>query len=208
MADKNKRILMAVIGKAQGLSGLLRLKFFTETAQDLGRYQRFYSKDGTEYRVKAWHIHKGVPLAAFAGVDNREQAEKLAGLELFVTRSQFADDLQADEFYQEDLLGFAAHDEAGDIIGHISGFFNFGGGDLLEITLLLSGAVKRPAAAGGAAPKAKKALIPFSKAAVPEIIASAGAITVNRRAAGLAFDDDKTAGAEELSPAAGAKRRQ
>jgi len=206
MAADNKQILMAVIGKAQGLSGQIRLKFFTETAQDLARYERFYSKDGTEYVVKALHIHKGLPIMALKGIENRAQAEQLTGLELFVKRSQFADDLQNDEFYQEDLLGFAVLDEAGEHIGYISGFFNFGGGDLLEITLSLPESVKRPAPAGGAVSKAKKALIPFSKAAAPEIALGAGYIKVNRHAAGL-IPDDETASEREVSPATVPKRR-
>ncbi|KAA6206772.1 MAG: 16S rRNA processing protein RimM [Candidatus Tokpelaia sp.] len=201
MAAGNKQILMAVIGKAQGLSGQMRLKFFTQTAQDLARYERFYGKDSAEYKVKALHIHKGLPIMALEGIENRAQAEQLTGLELFVKRSQLADNLQNDEFYQEDLLGFAVLDEAGEPIGRISGFFNFGGGDILEVALSPPDPVKRPAPAGGVKLKAKKALIPFSKAFVPEIAVSGEYIKVDRQAAGLTFDEDKTAREEEMPPA-------
>lgn len=186
MDNAEKMILMAVVGKAQGLSGQMRLKFFSETAEALRRYPHFYDKNGAEYEVAALDIRQGLPFIAFAGVESRSQAEQMAGVELFVKRSQLPDIAEADEFYQEDLLGFAVYDETGAHIGAVSGFFNFGGGDVLEIMLLPAEEEALPRGKNGEkSAKAKKALIPFSKAAVPQVELSARRLVLERRAAGL-----------------------
>ena len=83
------------------------------------------------------------------------------------------DDLEEDEFYQTDLIGLRVRDETGRMIGEVNAFFDFGGGDILELKIEGEGLE----------------LIPFSKAAVPEINIGQGFISIYRRAAGLVEDD-------------------
>lgn len=197
MKAQDRLILIAVIGKAQGLQGQMRLNFFGDNAENLAQYPCFYGKDGRVFTIAELHMRQGKALLRLAGVESRAAAEAMAGTELFIKRSQLADLSAADEFYQEDLLGFAAFAEDGAPLGTVSGFFNFGGGDLLELSLLPrpevvaeSQAAKRPRPA-----KPKKELIPFSKAAVPQLDIKAARLTVNLQAAGLtpAEDEDEAA---------------
>jgi 16S rRNA processing protein RimM len=61
-----------------------------------------------------------------------------------------------------------------DSVGKVTAVQNFGRGDILELTL-----------------RGKKGiLIPFTKAAVPEVDLAAGAIRIDPLAAGLAEDED------------------
>ena len=71
-------------------------------------------------------------------------------------------------------------DETGRMIGKVNAFFDFGGGDILELKIEGEGLK----------------LIPFSKAAVPEIDIGEGYISIDRVAAGL-VDDDLDSGHEE-----------
>ncbi len=71
-------------------------------------------------------------------------------------------------------IGLEAFDADGKSYGVISALFDFGGGDLIELSLK----GKRPM------------LIPFTEAAVPDIDFDKGTITVEPYAAGLIADDD------------------
>jgi len=66
------------------------------------------------------------------------------------------------------------------VIGKVNAVFDFGGGDILELKIEGEGLE----------------LIPFSKAAVPEIDIGEGFISIDRVAAGL-VDDNLDSGHEE-----------
>ncbi|WP_227651399.1 ribosome maturation factor RimM, partial [Klebsiella pneumoniae] len=70
----------------------------------------------------------------FRGVNDRNMAEALNGTTLFIDRSQLPEELEEDEFYYADLIGLDAIDTAGNPYGKVSAMFNFGGGDLIELT--------------------------------------------------------------------------
>jgi len=179
---------MGVITKPQGIKGQMRLKYFSAMPEDLARYSRFYDKNGKTWPVRNFAVHSGIPIIMLDGVGDRAQAEQMAGAELFIRRSDLAELEAEDEFYHEDLLGLKAVSEAGEIIGEVSGFFNFGGDDLLEISISAeSGAEKRQSGKASKLQKSKmrKELIPFTKAAVPAVDIKAGQVTVNIAAAGL-----------------------
>ncbi|MCY1372892.1 Ribosome maturation factor RimM [compost metagenome] len=118
---------------------------------------------------------KTVVVVRFKGVNDRNAAEALNGTELFIDRSQLPDDeLDEDEFFQTDLIGLEALDSDGKSYGVVSSLFDFGGGDLIELSLK----GKRPM------------LIPFTEAAVPEIDFEKGTLRVDPYAAGLIADED------------------
>ena len=166
-------IQMAVIGAAHGIKGELRVKTFTADPLALGDYGPLYTRDGRAFEIAAIRPAKDVVVVRFRNVADRNAAEALTGTELFVDRSVLpaADD---DEFYHADLAGLSVKDGDGAVLGKIVAVQNFGGGDILEVTL------------GGR----KGVLIPFSKAAVPDVSISGGFVTIDPIAAGLVEDGD------------------
>ncbi|ALE03187.1 ribosome maturation factor RimM [Bartonella ancashensis] len=168
----NKAVCLAIIGAAHGVRGDVYIKALGNRPQQLGDYGTFYDETGYPYEIEAFSIQKKGVVIRFKGIKSRDDAEKLKGTHLYIERDKFANDLEKDEFYQVDLIGLRVYDEAGQILGEVSGFFNFGAGDLLEVHL----------------GPCKKELIPFSKAAVPEISLSSGFLIVDRIAAGLSSD--------------------
>nr|CAD6431755.1 ribosome maturation factor RimM [Rhizobium sp. Q54] len=168
-------ILMATIGAAQGLRGEVRVRAYTEDPMALGDYGHLHSRDGRVFEILEIREAKNVVIVRFRGVNDRNAAEALNGLELYIERENLPDDeLDDDEFYYADLEGLEAVDETGKSYGTVSGVFDFGAGDLLE----LKGPGRRPA------------LIPFSEAAVLEIDLEAGRILIDPRAAGLLEDPE------------------
>ena len=122
----------------------------------------------------------------FKGVGDRSAAEALTGTELFVDRAMLPTDWTRSEFYHADLVGLAVRDETGAAIGKVAAVQNFGGGDILEISL-----------AG-----AKGVLIPFTKAAVPVVDLADGFDPrrhASRQASSTTTTDD---GPQRPSPAA------
>ena len=102
------------------------------------------------------------------------QPRRLNGTELFVDRSALPDDTEGGEFYHADLIGLAVRDENNEMVGNVTAVQNYGGGDILEITL------------GGS----KGVLIPFTQAAVPLVDVAAGFVRIDTAAAGLSDKDD------------------
>lgn len=169
-------ILMATIGAAQGLRGEVRVRSYTAEPMALGNYGKLHAKDGRVFEILDIREAKNVVVVRFRGVNSREDAEALAGLELYVERENLSDEeLDDDEFYYADLEGLDAVDETGKSYGTVSGVYDFGAGDLLE----LKGPGRRPT------------LIPFSEAAVLEIDLEGGRIVIDPRAAGLIEDPDE-----------------
>jgi 16S rRNA processing protein RimM len=171
MTKLENPILMATIGAAQGLRGEVRVRTYTADPTALGEYGNLHSEDGRIFEILEIREAKNIAIVRFRGINDRNAAEALAGLELFIERDNLPDDeLEEDEFYYADLEGLEAVDEEGKSYGTVSAVYDFGAGDLLE----LKGPGRRPA------------LIPFSEAAVLEIDLEGGKIVIDPQAAGLA----------------------
>lgn len=168
-------VQMAVIGAAQGIHGEVRLKSFTDDPMAVADYGLLFDEKGRSFEITDIRPGKTVVIARFKGVNDRTAAEALNGTALFVDRSQLPDDLESDEFYHADLVGMDVFDLDGVRLGKVSAVFNFGGGDLLE----LSGKGRKPV------------LIPFTEAAVPTVEPKNRRIVVDPTAAGLVADDEE-----------------
>lgn len=180
MSKLKNPVLMGTIGAAQGLRGEVRVKSFADEPAALGDYGHLHSEDGRSFEVLEVREAKNVVIVRFRGVNDRTAAEALNGLQLFVERDNLPDeDLDEDEFFYADLEGLEALDADGKSYGTVTGIFDFGAGDLLE----LKGPGKRPV------------LIPFSEWSVLEIDLEAGTMLVDPLAAGLvdSKDDDPNA---------------
>ncbi len=171
---KSPMIVLGVGGAPHGLKGELRIKTFTDDPLAIGSYGPLTGSDGKTYRLLTVRAAKTVVIARLDGVNGREQAETLNGVEFSVSREALsAAGLGEEEFFHADLIGLSAVDDRGGRYGRVSAIHDFGGGDMLEL------------AAGGG----KSVMIPFSKAAVPIIDPGAGTIVIDPAAAGLADDE-------------------
>ena len=126
-------VLLAVVTGALGLKGEVKLKTFTADPDGLARYGVLFGPDGRRFEVVLLRPAKpGEAVAMLKGITGRTQAEALKGLRLFVPRNVLpAPD--EDEFYHADLIGLAAHDGDGRLVGTVSAIHNFGAGDVIEL---------------------------------------------------------------------------
>lgn len=176
MSKPQNPVQMAVIGAAHGIKGELRVKTFTGDPLALADYGPLFAKDGRAFQILDIRPAGTVVVVRFKGIGDRTTAEALSGTELFVDRSMLPDDGEEDEFYHADLIGLEVRDETG-AVGRVVAVHNFGGGDILDVTL-----------AGR-----KGVLIPFTQAAVPEVSIAEGFVRVDPSAAGLVEDEDDEA---------------
>ncbi len=162
-------VLLAQVGAAHGIKGEVRVKAFGDP-EALGDYGSLRAKDGRKFKIVRMRPAKAVLVVKFKGVNSRDEAEALNGLELFVDRSALPDDIDEDEFYITDLIGCDVLDESGEHIGALMNVADFGAGDLLEISPLLpSGGL------GG-----ELWYLPFTRANVPVVDLEKHAISIRR----------------------------
>ncbi len=152
---------MGVIGKPHGVRGLVRVNAFTDDPDALADYP-LQDKNGRRYMI-TWVTGNVAQLSELTAsgrqdIADRNEAERLTNTELFAPRSALPE-TEDEEFYLADLIGLAAQTETGEAIGTIAAVHDYGGGTSLEI-----------------APGAL--LVPFTKAAVPEINLRAGHVTI------------------------------
>lgn len=134
MSKLENPVLMATVGSAQGLRGEVRVKTYTADPLALGEYGNLYTEDGRVFEILELREAKTVVVVRFRGINDRNAAEALNGLDLFVERDNLPDDeLDDDEFYYADLEGLEAVDADGKSYGTVSAVFDFGAGDLLEL---------------------------------------------------------------------------
>jgi 16S rRNA processing protein RimM len=158
------RIRVARIGAAHGVRGEVKLWSFTQNPAAVADYGPLESEDGARrFEIEALRAAKDHFVARLKGVEDRDTAEALCNLDLFVPRDRLPPIEDDDEFYYADLMGLAAVTPEGAELGTITAVLNFGAGDVIEI---------RPR--GGGPPL----MLPFTDATVPEIDIAAGRVVV------------------------------
>ena len=157
------RVCLGVMVGAHGVRGLVKVKSFTEVAEDVAAYGPVSDEAGKRH----WSLEcvgraKGVVLARVTGVSDRDQAQALHGTRLYVARSALSALDEEETFYHADLIGLRAEDADGRPLGRVQAVENFGAGDLLEIV----------------DEESKSVMLPFTKAAVPKVDLAAGRLVV------------------------------
>jgi 16S rRNA processing protein RimM len=130
-----ERIRVARIGAAHGIRGEVKLWPFTEDPLAVASYGELETEDGARrFEIEALRPGKDFLVARIAGVSDRDAAEKLTNLELFVPRDRLPEIEEADTYYHADLIGLAAVTADGVTLGTVTAIHNFGAGDIIEIT--------------------------------------------------------------------------
>jgi len=158
------RICVAQIGAPHGVRGEVRLRSFTQDALAVTAYGPLESEDGARrFEIEALRPAKDHFVARLAGIDDREAAEKLTNLKLYVPRDRLPPIEDDETFYHADLIGLAAVTPDGAALGTVIAVHNFGAGDLIEIGAHVGG---------------EPLMVPFTDATVPEIDIAAGRVVV------------------------------
>jgi len=154
------RIVLAVVTGAHGTRGEAKLKSFA-TNLDYGPLER--SDGGPPLEVLSLRPAKDGIIARFSGVNDRNAAEALKGIELSVGRDRLPEPGR-EEFYYADLIGLTARRPDGTALGEVVAVHNYGAGDVIELSLLEGG---------------ETLLLPFTRETVPEVDIATGRLLID-----------------------------
>ncbi len=120
-----------------GLRGELKIapSRIGEDALAAGLELRATLRDGTSraVRIRALRRHQGRPLISFDGVDDADAAQALVGASLGIARA--AVELDADEYFDDDLVGCALVDGGGDVLAEVVAVEHYPTQDVLAVVL-------------------------------------------------------------------------
>ena len=156
------RICVGAIVGAKGVRGEVRIKSFTENPRDVGAYGPVILTDGRKLGLKVTGTVKDLVIGRLEGIGDRDAAEALKGAQLFVERSRLPPP-EKGSYYHADLIGLDVKLTTGECRGKVSGVFNFGAGDVIEIVR----------------PDGDTDLVPFSGAAIARVDLAAREVIVN-----------------------------
>ena len=166
MADAGapQKLLMGRIGAAHGIKGEVRIQSFTEDPMALAGYGPLATnRPGLTVAITTARANGNTLVARLEGIGDRNAAEKLSGVELYVDRALLPPSDDEDEFYHADLIGLRAQLQDGTTLGEVVALPNFGAGDLIEIRDPQSG---------------DSYLYPFTRQVVPEIHLAQGYLVI------------------------------
>ena len=185
-------VVVGRIGKPHGLRGEVTIDVRTDEPDRRftpGTTLRAQPPQGsasalTSLTVTRARWHQTVLLLTFEEIDGRDAAEAARGIVLHATLGPEDAPEDPDEFYDHQLIGLAAYDEAGSHLGEVTAVVHGSAQDLLTIRTLDD----------------RSTLVPFVAALVPEVDVPAGRVVIADRPGLVApFPDEKP----DDKPAAG-----
>jgi len=163
-AASQRLVLMGAILGAHGIKGEVKVKSFAAKPADIAEYGPLTdTKHKRSFELSIVGAAKGVLIGRIAGITDRNAAEALKGVELFVDRERLPAPDDPEEYYLADLIGLAAFDGKGAKLGEIVSVDNYGAGDLLLVV---------PENGEGF-------VVPFAKAFVPVVDIKGGRVTLD-----------------------------
>jgi 16S rRNA processing protein RimM len=143
--------------------GEVKLKSFTADPRAIAKYGPVEDESGTKrFKVKIRGEVRGLLLVRLEGVEDRNAAEVLKGMRLYVERDKLPRPRKG-EWYAVDLIGLRAEKTDGTMFGMVKSVQNYGAGDLIEIE----------------STPGRTEFLPFTKRVVPEVDVEGGRIVVD-----------------------------
>lgn len=166
-------VLVGRIGKPHGIRGDVTVDVRTDEPERRfapGSVLRVEPPRGshTPHRtltVASSKWHQSTLLVGFEEIADRNAAEAARGILLHADLPADASPDDPDEYYDHQLVGLAAYDVGGAVLGEVTGLVHGGAQDLLVIRT----------------PDRREALVPFVKALVPEVDVAGGRVVVADR---------------------------
>ena len=129
---KQAYLLLGEIVRPQGIRGEVKVKHYTDDPYRFEDLETVYLKRGNEYQpvgVTGARVQKDDVYLTLEGVEDRNEAEKLRGMQLWVDREN-AVELDEDSVFIADILGAKAYDTKGNEIGVLKDVLTPGGVDV------------------------------------------------------------------------------
>lgn len=132
--SKSDLIFVAQVAASFGVQGEFKLLSYTGDPLSVLEYNPLLNDEGLPaLSLTKARVHKGALVVRAEGITDKDKADALKGLKLYVRREDLPETDDEDDYYITDLIGLSVHETDGSVSGRIKGVENFGAGDLLEI---------------------------------------------------------------------------
>ena len=162
-ADSEALVIMGRVAAPYAVRGWIKIQTFTEYLDSLLDYPVWrLGRNGQwrEYRLLEGRVQGQALVAQLEGIDDRDQAERLRGMDVAVERAELPE-ADEDEYYWDELIGLEVVNQEGVSLGRVKGLLETGAHDVLEVE------------------GERKRLIPFTEPIVQAVDPSAGVIRVD-----------------------------
>lgn len=112
------KLIVGQVLKPQGIRGELKIKPYTDSAEDFRAFKRIFLGD-EEFRILSVRVGDGAVFLGLRGVPDRNAAELLRGREVSILREE-APVLPEGTYYIADLLGSEIFTEDGALLGTLT----------------------------------------------------------------------------------------
>lgn len=155
-----EQVIVGTVGRPQGVRGEVTVRPRTDAVAERFAPGVSFQADGRTLRVAGHTFVQGRLVVTFEGVGDRNAAEALRGLDLWADAGGTV--LDTDEYHDTDLIGLAAVDTLGSVLGEVVGVEHPPAQDLLVIRT----------------PSGDR-LVPFVAALVPVVDPAAGRVVID-----------------------------
>ena len=127
---------LAKIYKPKGLKGELKVFLYNADSSILEDNKFFWIDDGSTFKkieIESIKQHTKFKIIKFKGVNDRNSANNLKNKVLFISRLNFPELNNKDEFYLIDLINFKVKDESDNDCGIVNDIINLPSNDSLII---------------------------------------------------------------------------
>lgn len=131
-------LLLGEILRPHGVRGELRMRILTDYPERIPQLEKVYlaeKPDASEpdaYRVQHMRMHQSYGLLKLAGIDDRDQADRLRQL-LVMVPLEHAVPLEEGEFYLYQLIGLSVRTTQGETLGSITDVLETGANDVYVV---------------------------------------------------------------------------
>ena len=129
---KQEHLLIGEITKPQGIRGEVKVRHYTDDPDRFYDLETIQIPDGAAFReiaVTGARVNGDDVFLTLEGIADRNEAEKMRGLKLYVDRAH-ARELPEDEVFIADIIGLPAFDTKGNPIGTLTEVLTPGGVDV------------------------------------------------------------------------------
>ena len=132
-------VVMAQVKEPYGLKGWVKMYTYGESRDGLGDFSQWWCNRGTEVNP-VWQLvipeavadHGGTLVAKWPGVEDRDAAFALKGLQVAVPRALFAQTAE-NEYYWSDLIGLEVRNRQDETLGQVAGLLDLGPHQVLRV---------------------------------------------------------------------------
>ena len=141
--DPEGKVLAAVVVSPHGIGGAVSVESYSDNPRRLTPGAELLTAQGRVMRIRSASPHKGRLLLCFEGVEDRNAAEKLRGLRLYVDESE-VEPLPEGSWYWFQLLGLEVR-ENGHVLGELTDILPYTANDIYVVRRPEGGELMVPA---------------------------------------------------------------